>query len=68
MLSDEEIWDKIKNDENITCEDLGIHPNIAKCGTMIDCGFRTFYSDGINYYDINGNIVNERDKRKYELY
>ena len=68
MISDVELLKKIENGEDITCEDLGIHPNLAKCGTMIECGFRTFYLDGINYYDANGNLATERDKRRYELY
>ena len=68
MLSDEEFLKKIMNGEDITCEDLGIHPNLAKCGTIIECGFRTFYSDGINYYDVNGNLASEKDRRKYSLY
>lgn len=67
-MSDEEFLKKIINGEDITCEDLGINPNLAKCGTTIECGFRTFYSDGVNYYDVNGNPVNERDKRRYSLY
>lgn len=68
MSNDEEFLKKVMNGEDITCEDLGIHPNLAKCGTTIESGFRTFYSDGVNYYDVNGNLVTERDKRRCELY
>lgn len=68
MISDEELWEKIINGEKLTCEDLGIHPNREKCVFRIECGCRTFYSDGVNYYDTNGNLATERDKRRYELY
>ena len=68
MINDEEFLKKIINNEKITPEDLNIHPNLAKCGTIIEYGFRTFYSDGVNYYDVNGNLVSEKDKRRYDLY
>ena len=68
MLTGDELFEKWVNGENITCEDLGIHPNLLNCHTTIECGFRTFYIDGINVYDINGNPASEKDMRKYNLY
>ena len=68
MLTDDELFEKWVNGENITCEDLGIHPNLSNCHTTIEYGFRTFYIDGINVYDVNGNPVSEKDMRKYNLY
>lgn len=57
MLSTNELWGKCIAGEPITCEDLGSHPNLKDCGIVIYCGDRTFYTDGINYYDSNGNLV-----------
>ena len=68
MMNDEELFKKIKNGEPITCEDLGIHPNIVKCDIMVDCGFRTFYTDGINYYDVYGNPASYKDRKLYDLW
>ena len=67
-LTDEELWCKCQKGESITCEDLGIHPNIAKCGIMVACGFRTFFSDGINYYDVYGNPASYKDIKLYDLW
>ena len=33
MLTDDELFEKCVNSENITCEDLGIHPNLSNCHT-----------------------------------
>lgn len=68
MLTDDELFEKCINGDDITCEDLGINPNLANCHTTIECGFRTFYTDGINVYDVNGNPASEKDMRKYNLY
>lgn len=68
MISDEELLRKIENDEDITCEDLGVHPSRAKCHTTIECGFRTFYTDGTNYYDVYGNPASYRDRKLYDLW
>lgn len=67
MISDDELWNKCVSGEDITAEDLGIHPNLYKCHTIIECGFRTFYTDGTYYYDINGNPVSFKDRKKYNL-
>ena len=70
MISDDELWNKCASGdsgEDITAEDLGIHPNLYKCHTIIECGFRTFYTDGTYYYDINGNPVSFKDRKKYNL-
>lgn len=67
MISDDELLQKCINGENITCEDLGLNPNLSKCHTIIECGFRTFYKDDTNYYDTYGNPVTLKDRIKYNL-
>lgn len=67
MISDTELLSKIINGEYITCEDLGTHPNLGKCATVIYCNGRTFYSDGVNYYDAYGNLASCKDRKRYDL-
>lgn len=67
LMNTEELLKKIQNGEPITCEDLGIHPNLAKCHTTIECGFRTFYTDGVNCYNIYGNLASYKDRKLYDL-
>ena len=49
---------KIINKENITYEDLNSYFIVEKCPITVFYGDKTYYSDGINYYDKFGNIIN----------
>lgn len=68
MLNIDEFIKKCINGEPLTCEDWGINPNLKNCYATIECGFRTFYTDGINIYDVYGNPASEKDIEKYDLY
>lgn len=67
MLTCNELWEKCKNNQTITADDLGINPIRRNCGIVVYCGSRTFYTDGINYYDEHGNLASDQIKRKYDL-
>lgn len=67
MISDDDLLNKCINGDQITCEDLGIHPNLSNCDMVIETGFGIFYTDGVNYYDINGNKLGNNDIRKLLL-
>ena len=68
MISDDELWQKCIKGEEILPEDLGISPILSNCHTIIECGFKTFYKDDNNYYDVYGNHVSLKDIKKYGLY
>lgn len=65
MISHNELLKKCISGEPINCEDLGIHPNLKDCCMMIDCGDQAFYTDGLNYYDRDGNLLSDKLIKKY---
>ena len=68
MLSDLELLHKIQNNKDITSSYLGINPNLRKCCSTVFVGNKTFYTDGVNYYDSTGNKVTKQVIKKYGLY
>lgn len=65
MISYDNLLKKCLNRESIACEDLGIHPNFKGCAMILDCGDQTFYTDGLNYYDRDGNLLSDKLIKKY---
>lgn len=61
MLNDDELWEKCLSDGSITGDDLGIHPNVYGSCMSLECGSKTFYTDGKDYYDKYGNKVNYKN-------
>ena len=68
MINGEELLKKIKNNNDITCEDLCVPQNRIRCSTTIECGCKTFYTDGVNFYDVHGNLASYKNRKKYDLW
>lgn len=69
MLTTNELWKKCKSGKRITYKDLGLCLNekVSTCFAIIYCGEKTFYWDGLNYFDRNGNLASTKDKKRYSL-
>lgn len=63
MLTDNELWEKIKSGESPSNEDLGNQNRAIGYGTVLYYGSCSYYCDGINYYDRDGNSVTEKVMR-----
>ena len=68
MLSNEELWEKCKNDIPITCEDVGL-PEWRKHtdGFVYECGGYTIYKTPEGYKHCSGKFVTPFQRWWYGL-
>ena len=59
MITDDELWRKCVQGIVITSEDLDLNQKLSNCSRIIYAGEKTFYPDGLNYFDKDGNEISK---------
>ena len=57
MITDDELWEKCVQGILITSADIGLNQKLSNCSIFIYAGEKTFYTDGSNYFDKDGNEI-----------